>query len=84
MSYGRYPDGDGSWYLFPNATPSVSNSTQRYSDIVPEPQVSPASGFYSTSVTVSLTSGSPYDNIFYTLDGSNQMNHLRFIHSHFN
>ena len=70
VSYGRYPDGSNSWYLFPDATPGESNTAQGYSGTAVEPLASPPGGFYSASVTVNLTARSPTDNIYYTLDGS--------------
>jgi hypothetical protein len=70
VSYGRQPDGSSSWYLFPNSTPGDSNTTHAFTGTTAEPIVSPPGGFYSTSVTIDLTAGTPNDKICYTLDGS--------------
>ena len=70
ISYGRYPDGSNSWFLFSDPTPDSGNSSQGYYGITDEPSASVQGGFYSGMVSVNLTAGSPNDNIYYTLDGS--------------
>ena len=70
ISFGRQPDGSNNWYLFPDPTPGDSNNTQGYSGVTSEPMVSSNGGFYSTSVTVSLSPATIGDDIYFTLDGS--------------
>lgn len=70
VSYGRQPDGSDSLSLFQDATPGDSNTSPAYFGITDVPQVSHEAGFYNSSVIVTLISGSVYDNIYFTLDGS--------------
>ena len=70
VSLGRYPDGSGSWFLFSDATPGYINTTQGYSGISSGPSASLPGGFYSGQISINLTTSSDYENIYYTLDGS--------------
>jgi hypothetical protein len=70
ISYGRQPDGSSSWFLFSEATPGDSNTTTGFAGTVSVPQVSVNGGFYTAPVSVVITPASVYDNVYYTLDGS--------------
>ncbi len=70
ISYGRQPDGSNNWFLFAEATPGDSNTTQSFTGSVDEPLVSINGGFYSASVTVSMAPASVNDIVYFTLDGS--------------
>ncbi len=70
ISYGRQPDGSSDWYLFSEATPGDSNTTQGFTGTVSVPQVSIDGGFYLSPVSVIITPASVNDNVYFTLDGS--------------
>jgi|GEM_PF-170600 len=69
-SYGRKPNGSATWKIFPNPTPGVNNNTSPVSNSIYAPPVlaSQPGGFYSGSVTVSLSTD-PGFTIRYTLTG---------------
>ncbi|MFC2084309.1 lamin tail domain-containing protein [Bacteroidota bacterium] len=72
VSWGRQPDGSPNWYYFGEPTPDTSNITAgvnspEYTDF---PSVSHESGFYSTDLTVALSTNSINSQIKYTLDGN--------------
>jgi hypothetical protein len=67
IAWGRVSDGAAAWIL-QTPSPGAANSGRiilPYSDPV---TVTPAAGFYSAAVTVTLSAGG--NTIFYTLDGS--------------
>lgn len=70
-SYGRTTNGAGTWSIFTTPTPNASNNTStaytRYAD---RPDFSDTAGFYSSPVTVTITSTESGADIHYTLDGS--------------
>jgi hypothetical protein len=70
ISFGRQPDGTSNWFFFNEATPESSNTTQGYAGLVPQPQFSLPGGFYSGSVTISLSDSLPGSEIRYTTNGS--------------
>lgn len=71
-SRGRQTDGFGIWSLFTSPTPKIGNSGD-----VPEysakPVMSVAPGFYTSSITVTLTTSSPNSTIYYSLNGSDPL-----------
>ncbi|MBN1351127.1 CotH kinase family protein [candidate division KSB1 bacterium] len=69
-SRGRKPDGSADWFIFPEPTPGLSNTTQGFRTIAPAPETSLQGGFYNASLTIELTSPLPGAFIRYTLDGS--------------
>lgn len=69
ISYGRFPDGENNWYTFFPATPGTQNFESNISGRCPIPDFSIQGGFYSGSVTVSLSSTMSGSEIRYTLDG---------------
>ncbi|MGW8315250.1 MAG: CotH kinase family protein, partial [Bacteroidales bacterium] len=75
VSMGRKPDGASAWFYFGEPTPESSNVTEGILDPVATdpPQITPESGFYASSQTVTLSSVHPGESIKYTLDGSKPM-----------
>lgn len=70
-SAGRSPNGSATWSVFINPTPNASNNTATaYMGYAKKPQVSTTAGFYSSAITVSLTTTEPNSSIRYTLDGT--------------
>lgn len=70
-SRGRTVDGAPTWSFFVNPTPGASNNTQvTYANYADKPDFSVDAGFYSGSVTVSMTTNEPNADIHYTLDGT--------------
>jgi len=70
ISYGRYPDGDNHWFNFFPATPGTPNFESNITSRCPEPEISLQGGFFSSSVTVSLSTSMAGSEVRYTLDGS--------------
>ena len=71
ISRGRKPDGTGDWYYFNEPTPGTANTTTAYSELNHSlPVVSHPGGLYSGAFNLKMTSDSPDDTIYYTLDGS--------------
>jgi hypothetical protein len=70
ISYGRLPDGAGSWFYFSEPTPGQSNSGPGFQGIAPSPLLSCPSGFYTDDIVVTLEVGEEGITIYYTLDGT--------------
>ncbi|HYW97267.1 MAG TPA: CotH kinase family protein, partial [Bacteroidales bacterium] len=71
ISFGRKPDGTGPWYIFTNPTPGSANTSAGFDSYTPdEPVYSLPGGFYSTAITLGLSSDNPGDTIYYSTDGS--------------
>jgi gliding motility-associated-like protein len=68
-SRGRTTDGASTWSLFLTPTPNAANSGAS-PEYAPRPQMSPAAGYYSGSVSVTLSTSDAASTIRYTLDGS--------------
>ena len=69
-SYGRSPDGTGDWYFFTEPTPGSANITNRHEGILGRVNFSRKPGFYSGSISLSLSHPDPEAIIYYTLNGS--------------
>ncbi|MBX2966499.1 MAG: CotH kinase family protein [Cyclobacteriaceae bacterium] len=70
LSYGRQPDGNGSWHYFNQPTPGATNSTATgYEALLDAPLISHPGGFYSSAFSINITAD-PEAIILYTLDGS--------------
>ena len=70
-SYGRKPDGSGSWSLFKDPTPGESNnSSTSYTGYCPAPDFSHQPGYYSSSFSLSASCSLSGATIRYTTDGS--------------
>lgn len=72
ISVGRKPDGSNTWFYFADPTPNSSNSTEGFLTIDPSPEVdfSLSSGFYNSTVSLTLSCEGPFMEIRYTVDGS--------------
>lgn len=70
VSYGRQPDGTGSWLYFNVPTPLASNVNAGTTTPLYPPTFSHESGLYSNSFDLSLTTQNQGATIIYTLDGS--------------
>jgi hypothetical protein len=68
VSYGRKPDGTGSWAFFAEPSPGISNSTR--ARLLDPPSFSNQGGFYSGDFNLTLSHSEPGVTIVYTLDGS--------------
>ncbi|HSD14305.1 MAG TPA: CotH kinase family protein [Flavobacterium sp.] len=70
VSYGKFPNGTGSYLYFDVPTPGQPNSTAGYSGILEPPVFSRAGGFSTTGFNLTLSSSTSGTTIIYTLDGS--------------
>jgi uncharacterized repeat protein (TIGR02543 family) len=70
VSYGRQPNGIGSWLFFDNPTPKSANSNDGNTTSLIPPKFSHDSGFYNTEFNLELSSEIQNATIIYTLDGS--------------
>lgn len=70
VSYGKSPNGTGSYFYFATPTPGLPNTTTAYAEALNPPTFSQLSGFYTTGFSLSLSSTTPGTTIIYTLDGS--------------
>ncbi|MBL0258119.1 MAG: CotH kinase family protein [Bacteroidetes bacterium] len=69
-SYGRKPDGSGSWCLFGTPTPNSSNNSSTcYTAYAAIPIFSVTGGFYSSTRTLTLSTSTPGGVIRYTSNG---------------
>ncbi|PKP10050.1 MAG: hypothetical protein CVU09_09105 [Bacteroidetes bacterium HGW-Bacteroidetes-4] len=70
VSYGRFADGEESWYYFGEPTPGTSNQTRAYAELTKsQVNFSIPGGVYSSMQTLSLSSTGA-TAIYYTTDGS--------------
>lgn len=69
-SYGRQPDGTGSWLFFSTPTPGASNSGSGDTTSLEAPNFSHTSGLYDATINVALSTDIQNATIVYTLDGS--------------
>lgn len=70
-SYGRVPNGGGSWAIFTAPSPNASNNTATpYVDYADKPDFSLSAGFYASTQTVIITTTEPNAEVHYTLDGT--------------
>jgi hypothetical protein len=70
FSYGRKPDGTGSWAFFDHPTPGRANITSSYEGILEPPYFSSPGGIFSHEFELHIFHDDPSVTIFYTLDGS--------------
>lgn len=68
-SWGRYPDGSSTWYIFTDPTPNASNTTTTYTSYAEKPDMEPNAGNYSGSVSVTISTVDTDLTIRYTTDG---------------
>jgi hypothetical protein len=69
-SYGRTSGNSIEWVFFEHPTPGSHNTNTGFSELTPNPSLSPASGIFDEPVLVTLTSADPNAQIWYTYDGS--------------
>jgi hypothetical protein len=70
-SRGKKPNGSGNWVIFSNPTPgSSNNSAASYQAYTAKPSVDSVAGFYSGTITITITNNEPNSVVRYTLDGS--------------
>ena len=70
VSFGRFPNGINTWFKFSPATPGVANLESGIFNILPVPSISTQSGFYSSSINVSVSHSLQDVTIRYTNDGT--------------
>jgi len=70
ISYGKSPNGTGSYFFFGTPTPGQPNSTTTYTGVLNPPVFSHPSGFYNTPFNLTLSAATSGATIIYTLDGS--------------
>ncbi|UOK43160.1 MULTISPECIES: CotH kinase family protein [Flavobacterium] len=71
ISYGKSPNGTGSYFYFDTPTPRQPNpTTGGYSGILEPPEFSKAGGFHPAGFNLSFINLPPGVTIIYTLDGS--------------
>ncbi len=72
VSRGRYPDGTSSCVLFGEPTPgATNNNSETFDNFLLDPVLSPPSGIYNTTVSVTIDNPNGGDSeIRYTLDGT--------------
>jgi hypothetical protein len=70
VSYGRQPNGTGSWLFFSTPTPGATNNGSGDTTSLEAPDFSHTSGLYEASINVTLSTDNQNATIIYTLDGS--------------
>jgi hypothetical protein len=70
VSYGRQPNGTGSWLYFDTPTPNASNTGSGSPQLLEPPTFSHKSGLYTSAINVALTTENTGAIIVYTTDGS--------------
>jgi lamin tail-like protein/CotH protein/K319-like protein/chitobiase/beta-hexosaminidase-like protein len=68
VSYGRYPDGENTWYYFTNPTKGTPNDPSGLADQVADTKFSPDRGFYTSPFYVTITTATPGATIYFTTD----------------
>ncbi len=73
VSHGRWPDGGGDWFFFPEPTPGTSNGTAKGAGgllaSVSAPEFSTPGGFYDGPVALTLKVEADDVRIYYTQNG---------------
>ena len=70
LSYGRLPNGIGSFKFFNVVTPAAANGAVGYTEALSPPTFSKESGFLTAGFNLTLSTSVPGATILYTLDGS--------------
>jgi hypothetical protein len=69
-SFGRLPDGSGSFLFFENPTPEFSNDNNSNYEFAKTPEFTTQQYFYENSATIELICDEPNCTIRFTRDGS--------------
>ena len=69
-SFGRFPDATNGWFYFDDPTPGFANTNQPIADFADPPEFSHQPDFYPDDIYLEISTASPGDTIYYTLDGS--------------
>ena len=80
-SFGRKPDGGGTWVIFEEPTPEASNETTGFEARAPAPDFSRLSGAFDIFAELSLTTGQADATIRYTLNGATPTETSRLFRS---
>jgi hypothetical protein len=73
ISYGRIPNGTGSFLFMNVVTPAAANGSVGYTEALTPPTFSQESGMLSAGFNLTLSTTVPGATILYTLDGSEPM-----------
>lgn len=69
-SRGRHPQNTNNWLLYSFPTPGNANPTAAYLDYAVKPTMSLPAGYYTSEISLQITSSDPNLIIRYTTDGS--------------
>ncbi len=69
-SYGRYPNGNGDWYYYFDASPGMENPDAGFPELLEPPVFSNSGGWYRDDFMLELSHEHPAAIILFTLDGS--------------
>ena len=70
FSLGRQLDDANNWALFASATPGKTNADEAFNGYSGDVGISQDEGFYSESITVTMSGASSAADIHYTIDGT--------------
>jgi hypothetical protein len=70
ISWGRIPNGTGTFMFIQAVTPAAANGAVGYNEILPPPTFSQAGGFSTNNFDLTLSTETPGASIIYTIDGS--------------
>ena len=70
ISWGRIPNGTGSFMYITAVTPAAQNGSVGYTEILPAPTFSQNSGFYTAGFNLTISTTVVGGTIYYTTDGS--------------
>jgi hypothetical protein len=68
ISYGRYPNGSGSFYFYTTPSPGNANNADGYENYCQYPIFEPKGGIYKAPLKISVNTDLP---VYYTTDGNN-------------
>jgi hypothetical protein len=69
VSYGRYPDASDNWQFFASPSPGAENAGA-YQGLVSEVEFSHDSGFYDSTISVTIACETDGASIYYSMDGT--------------
>jgi hypothetical protein len=69
ISYGRYPDAGDNWQLFASPSPGAQNAGV-YQGLVADVEFSHESGFYNSTISVTIACETEGASIYYSIDGT--------------